>query len=642
MDESLKIRLLKAVGNDSVMQAVLAGMMERTQAEFCAFYTARDRELAYIMVESRELSGRIPEIRGKLANAYRMFTNGMEPSEEEPLEKVYCRRKGANVAYLVGNSKVESYFLVPVSFGSKVRAVLYFGSIRKEAFGRGDIAVFRSLADEGEETSPLIFRMGGEKEILERLLGAIPSGAALVSPDGRIVSANRSFGRILGIDGELPESLYEIGSVSCFSLHGIWEEFSILQKDVTDRELEGTCVPVRCLSVSWARLDDLSEDVGSLILVRDTTAVRDQAEAREELVAMVAHEIRTPLAALKNSLGIVRGADRADTAPFLTSATRTVDRLGRLVDSLIDSSAVRIDERALKVQRHVVRGYLEEISVLFREPMRRKGIDFAIRTSPDCRSLTFDRDRIEQVLQNLLANSIKHVPAGGTISISASPCDGCIPQIVPPALLRYIPRLAFADLCIRDSGSGIPPNVAGEISLLEHMSGRPARGSKGLGLIIAMRLVRMHGGSLVIEEGVRDGSAVHLYLPVDPETAGIVQKYRNLEMRFEEMLARGLTPVVWCVSKEAGDSWPEAVRSWRPAPLVDPARNETPDSAALLWPLTAAFALGLGARIDSSGSARAGLAIGPGDGAGLNALISTALERMEQKRLAPVMKGVDE
>ena len=76
MDESLKIRLLKAIGNDSVMQAVLAAMMERTQAEFCAFYHGAGRELVYIMVESRELSPRIPEIREKLQNTYRMFTNG--------------------------------------------------------------------------------------------------------------------------------------------------------------------------------------------------------------------------------------------------------------------------------------------------------------------------------------------------------------------------------------------------------------------------------------------------------------------------------------------------------------------------------------------------------------------------------------
>ena len=641
MDESLKIRLLKAVGNDSVMQAILANMMERTQAEFCAFYTARDRELVYVMIESRELSSRIPELREKLRNAYRMFTNGLGPAEVEPLESVYYRRTGANVAYLVSNSKIESYFLVPLTFASKVRGVLFFGSIRKEAFGKNDIAVFRSLADEGEEKTPLIFRVGGEKEILEKLLEALPSGAALVSPDGRIVSANRAFRSALQLNGELPENVYEIGSFSCFNLHGIWEEFSILQKNVTDRELEGVCVPERYLTVSWVCLDDLSEDVGSLVLIRDTTPVREQAEAREEMVAMVAHEIRTPLTALKNSLAIVAGGGPGGAARFLSNATRTVDRLGRLVDSLIDSSKARIDERSLKVEPHDVGGYLQEITTLFLEPMRKKGIDFSIRVAEGCSSLTFDGDRIEQVLQNLLANSIKHVPAGGTISISIESCAEPPPRIIPPAVLAYVPRAAFADLCLRDSGTGIPPDVAGRINIAGAASESPARGSKGLGLIIAKRLVRLHGGSLVIEERSGGGSAVHLYLPVDPETARVVQRCGNLELRLEGMLAKGLTPAVCCVLKDPGQSWIDAVRAWRPAPMINPPRNDAPDDAVLLWPLSERFALALAARIDPVEGVRAGWAAGPREGTGLDELLSIAVERMEGAVLAPVMKGAD-
>jgi signal transduction histidine kinase len=640
MDESLKIRLLKAVGNDSVMQAILADMMERTQAEFCAFYTARDRELAYVMIESRELSPRIPELREKLRNAYRMFTNGLGPAEGEPLESVYHHKAGANVAYLVSNSRIESYFLVPLTFASKVRGVLFFGSIRKDAFGKNDIAMFRSLADEGEEKTPLMFRVGGEKEVLERLLETLPYGAALVSPDGRIVGANPMFGETLQLDGELPENIYEIGTSSCFNLHGLWEEFSILQKNVTDREIEGVCVPERYLTVSWVRLDALSEDVGSLAIIRDSTRAHEQAEAREEMVAMVAHEIRTPLTALKNSLAIVGGGTPGDAERFLANATRTVDRLGRLVDSLIDSSTARVDERSLKMESHGVREYLEEITALFIEPMRKKGIEFGIRVDEGSSSLTFDADRIEQVLQNLLANSIKHVPAGGRISISVDSCAAWPPRIIPPALLPHVPRAAFADLCLRDSGAGIPPDVAGRINIAGSSEG-PARRSRGLGLIIAKRLVRLHGGSLVIEEGNAGGSAVHLYLPVDPDTARIVQRCGNLELRLDGMLARGLTAAVRCMVKDSDESWTDAARSWRSVPIIDPPRNEAPEGAMLLWPLTERFALALATRIDPVEGVRAGWAAGPREGTALNELITIAMERLEGAAPAPVLKGAE-
>lgn len=641
MEESLKIRLLKAVGNESVMRSILANMMERTQAEFCAFHTARDREIVYVMIESRELSPRIPELREKLGHAYQMFTNGHPFPDEEPLERLYCRRAGANPAYLASSSKIESYFLVPVTFGSKARGVLFFGSIRKEAFSKNDIAVFRSLADEGEDTTPLGFRVGGDLEILGKLLDAIPSGAALVSPDGRFVSANRSFAEILEINGEFPENVYGIGSVSCFNLHGIWEEFSILQTNVIDREVEGMCVPDRYLAVSWVRLDDLTENVGSLVLVRDTTAAREQVAAREEMEALIAHELRTPLTALKNSLEIVAGSGSTSVDRFLSNAIRTVGRLGRLVDSLIDASAARIDERPLRLETHDVNAYLEEISTLFLEPMRKKSIGFAIQVAPSCANLTFDRDRIEQVLQNLLANSIKHVPEGERISISVSPFDGSPPRILPPVLMRHLPRIAFADLCVRDSGSGIPSGVADEINLGSASPGHPAKASKGLGLLIAKRLARMHGGSLAIEEGTEEGNAVHLYIPADQETAGVVQKYVSLEPRFEWMLAKGLTPAVWCISKEHDEDWSDAVRSWRPAPVINPPRNETLERAALLWSFSDVFALALAARVDAAEGVRAGWAIGPREGAVLGDLIAIAVERMERSLLAPVMKGAD-
>jgi signal transduction histidine kinase len=697
MGESLRIRLLKSVGHDVGMRAALAGMMERTHAEFCAFYTAREREHAYIMLESRELSPRTAEIRDKLKTTYRMFTNRVS-SESEPLERIYWRRNGVNVAYLLGNSKIESYFLVPLMFGSKVRGVIFFGSIRKEAFGRNDIAIFRRLADEGEEKAPLIFRLGGEKEILERLLEVLPSGAALISPDGRIVGVNRAFRDILQLHGELPETVYEVGSASCFNFRGIWEEFGILQRNVIDRELEGIGVPERYLSVTWVRLEDLSEDVASLVLLKDMTASREQAEVREEMMAMVAHELRTPLTALKSSLSILAGVGmqgtdgngvsrgprstvregREDQAPrerFLSNAIRTVDRLGRLADALIDSSAARIDERQFKAEPHNVTEFLVDISTLFVEPMRKKGIDFRIHVDAKSATLTFDRDRLEQVIQNLLANSIKHVPGDGEVSISVSPCITSPESIIPVALLKHIPRVGFADLCLRDSGSGIPQIVADRVNVGGGASDRPARASKGLGLIIAKRLVRLHGGSLVVEEGIENGSVVHLYLPVDQETARVVQRYRVVEARVDEMLAKGLIPTIYCISKKGAPSWSEAAQAWRSIPVINPARSDMSEGSIYLWPLTEEFALALGARFEfaedpqslfgtvdavaalrgsiaEAASApqvpggppggpdiRAGWAAAPREGVRLKELLSIALERLEGAVLAPLMKG---
>lgn len=651
MNDSLKIRLLKAAGNDAAMRAVLVELLDSTQGEFCAFYTAREREIVHIMCESRELARFAPEIREKTRASYRMFTNGFGP-ESEPLERVYVRKEGPHVAYLIGQRGIESYFLVPLSFGSRVRGVLFFGSVRREAFGRGEIAAMRTLAEEGEERDALVYRVGGEREIYARLLGALPFGAAFVAPDGSIASANAAFSRVLGIRSGTPENVFGIAGESPFSLQGIWEEWNVLQRDVVERELAGAGNPPRYLAVSWVAVEGLAEEIASMVIVKDATAAREQAEMREEMIAMVAHELRTPLAALKSSLGIVADGEAGpgaasgagpsgSPAGFIVNSLRTVDRLGRLVDGLIDASPARIDDRPLRVEPQDVRAFLEESSSLFLEPMRRKGIAFRIFVDPDAARLAFDRDRIEQVVQNLLANSMKHVPSGESISITVVPCAACPAQSLPRFLARRLEPLVFADLCVRDTGAGIPPEVARRMNEQPGAADRPVRGAKGLGLVLAQRLIRLHGGTLLVEEGTAGGSAVHLYLPADERTARAVQHYRAAGMRLEEMLSRGLVPAVYAIVKDAPEPWDAVLGRLRPRPVVNPPRGESSAGELLAWPLDARSCVALAERerIVGGEGARVGMARARRDGNGMGDLLAAAFESIDERAAVAAAKG---
>ena len=168
-----------------------------------------------------------------------------------------------------------------------------------------------------------------------------------------------------------------------------------------------------------------------------------------------------------------------------------------------------------------------------------KGIDFTVDVDEACGNLMFDRDRIEQVIQNLLANSMKHVPARGSISISIRPCAALSREDSSRRLAKLHPSMAFAELLLRDSGSGIPREVA-ELSNTTESADRPVRASQGLGLVIAKRLMRMQEDPSSSMRESRMGSAVHLFLPVDQETARIVKRYRALQMKVDEMTAKGL------------------------------------------------------------------------------------------------------
>jgi two-component system phosphate regulon sensor histidine kinase PhoR len=685
MEKSLKIRILKAIGNDRGMPAVLSSLMEQTKAEFCALIAKRETELVYIMAESRDLSPHVPEIREKLKNTFRMFMNAGSSSGQAAIEKIFFKGNGINGGGGRNGSRIESYFLVPIAYGPQVRGVLFIGSVRKEAFGRKDIALFHGLADDSDDKTPIIFRVGGEKEVLERLLDALPSGAALFSPDGRIVNANRIFRELLNMDCDLLESVYNVGKASCFNLHGIWEEYNILQNTIIDRELEGSCVPERYLNVSWVRLDTISPEIGSMALIREITLLREQAEAREEEVTIVAHELRTPLAALKTSLAIVQGSvgmedersnGRQAGPDFLSSAAKTVDRLGRLVDGLVESSAARIDERPLRIESHDSRRFLDEITALFVHPMKIRGIDFTVDVDESCRNLMFDRDRIEQVIQNLIANSIKHVPGGGSISISIRACMDCPAKVFPAELQKLYPSIAFADFVLRDSGSGISRDIAELSNSGESAEKHPVKASKGLGLVIAKRLMRMQGGSLFIDADVEKGSAVHLFLPIDQETARVVKRYRTLQMKVDEMMAKGLASAIFVISKEKSISWDEIAERCRPMPVINPEAKEMKGRDAYLWSLSEGIALALvtrsdcienpaaffgesaagpgagfwtgasaadadcGENVDVSQRLRAGWTVSLREGTDLRDLMSIAMKRMEEGLETHMLKGV--
>ena len=606
MDESLKLRILKAIGDDSVMPTVLSGLMERTKAEFCAFVTMRETELVYIMAESRDLSPHVPEIREKLKNTYRMFTNGRSHPGRRRSRRSFSGETGSMGPTGGAARESRATFSFRSRYGPQVRGVLFVGSVRKEAFGRRDIALFHSLADERDEKTPIVFRVDGEKEILDRFLDALPSGAALFSPDGRIASANGIFRKLMNMDGDLSESVYDVGRLpaSISTASGKSSTFFRAPLSIESSRVRAFPRDISrcrgCASIPFPRRSARSRLSGK----------SRRSESRRKRGKRKSRSSRTSCARLcrlsrPRSRSCRPRATRGTGARALAGPDRTFSRApprrstgsGRLVDGLVESSAARLDERPLKIESHDVRKFLDEITMLFVHPMEIRGIDFSIDVDEACRNLMFDRDRIEQVIQNLLANSMKHVPAGGSISISIRACAGCPARILPVELAKLLPSIAFADLLLRDSGSGIPREVA-ELSNTTESAERPVKASQGLGLVIAKRLVRMQGGSLLIDESIEKGSAVHLFLPVDQETARIVKRYRALQMKVDEMTGKGLASAIFVISKETSISWDEVAEQCRPLPVINPEAKEMGGRDAFLWSLSEGVALALVTRID--------------------------------------------
>lgn len=229
-----------------------------------------------------------------------------------------------------------------------------------------------------------------------------------------------------------------------------------------------------------------------------TTALGESERQRQNMVADIAHELRTPLSVLQGNLrAILDGVYDLDKAEIshLYDETRF---LSRLVDdlrelALADAGQLRLNPRPTSLRRII----LDSVGNLALGA-EAKGVSLTTQVPDDLPHIQADPDRVAQVLRNLLANALLHTPAGGSIAVSTIPTRGMV------------------EVAVVDTGSGIAPED------LPHIFERfwradPARarmGGTGLGLSIAQSLVEAQGGQIWVESKSGQGSAFRFTLPV--------------------------------------------------------------------------------------------------------------------------------
>ncbi len=234
-------------------------------------------------------------------------------------------------------------------------------------------------------------------------------------------------------------------------------------------------------------------------------ALRDSDQRKDEFLAMLAHELRNPMAPIRNCVELLM---RLDVEPKARRAVEIIDRqtrqLTRMVDDLMDVS--RITRGRIELERRpvdlatVIAAAIEAVEPAIRE--RRHAVD--VRSGMPL-TVIGDAARLQQCVVNLLTNSAKYTEPGGNIAV---------------AIERVGDR---AVISVTDDGFGIPPEIQPIVFDLFVQSERTldrAQGGLGIGLSVVRRLVEMHGGSVeVASSGLGFGSTFRILLPVANETA---------------------------------------------------------------------------------------------------------------------------
>jgi signal transduction histidine kinase len=239
-------------------------------------------------------------------------------------------------------------------------------------------------------------------------------------------------------------------------------------------------------------------------------------------LASAAHELKTPLAVIKGyydlllagSLG--RLTDKQQD--ILEESKDSCERLVRLVSMFLNYSALESGKLVLQLRENDLRDCLDELSKRWTEAFQRKGVKLDVNIDASIPTFRFDYQKVQQAAANLLDNSLKHTPTGGSVTLRAGPhfWERRVAALAPVEERRRfrLPRPNSVEVCVADTGPGIAAEHHQEIFEDFVRVDRNTSGM-GLGLAIAKRLIQAHRGKIWVESEAQSGSRFTFLLPMD-------------------------------------------------------------------------------------------------------------------------------
>jgi PAS domain S-box-containing protein len=254
---------------------------------------------------------------------------------------------------------------------------------------------------------------------------------------------------------------------------------------------------------------------GSVTILYDITAEAESQQARDEFVASVSQELRTPMTSitgytdllLGESVGVIGEMQRK----FLQRIKANIERMGSMLNDLIGVTAIDAGQLEIRPTVLDMAEVIEDTIIGARAQLEENEINLSTKLLDDMPPVEADPDSVRQIMSNLLGNAIKSTPAGSSIEISAA-LEGD-PNTISDAPL-------FLRISVKDSGGGINPKDIDRVFERFYRAERPlieGLGETGVGLSIVKSLVEAHGGRVWVESEIGDGSIFHFILPVSDQ-----------------------------------------------------------------------------------------------------------------------------
>jgi two-component system phosphate regulon sensor histidine kinase PhoR len=366
-----------------------------------------------------------------------------------------------------------------------------------------------------------------ERRQLAGVIASIAEGVIICDRVGCLVLSNQAAETLLGQRLEAGMSVQDLSRLLAMRTidgHPLGDEETpfarSLRGDVYQNyELSITIGAGFELFISCSGAPLLAEDTidGAVVVIRDVTAYKRYDAVRDEFVAVAAHELRAPLAAIKGYTDLLvqrtmqdqKASDRDRRGIVMLS--RQIEHLVRLIDNLLDVSRLDTGQLELHLQRVDLIGLIE--ASIDRISIGDANHEFGFN-GPSALEIVCDPLRIQQVFTNLLSNAARYSAAGTAITVDVWR-ERCTSE---QGMLR---ALASSDECVivavRDQGVGMSPEVQSKVFDRYYRANTvTATSGLGLGVYLSREIVLRHGGRIWVDSVPGQGTTFYVLLPINP------------------------------------------------------------------------------------------------------------------------------
>ncbi len=340
-----------------------------------------------------------------------------------------------------------------------------------------------------------------EKGRLAAILSGLTDGVLVTDASSALVMANPAAESLLGfketaaVGRPLIEAVHD---------HDVDAAVSRCLRTASQQQVQTDSLAGRFLRVIAVPLN-VGGVKGALVIVQDLTELRTLQTMRREFVGNVSHELRTPLAGIKAIVDTLRdGAvnDSAVATDFLNRLDAEVDRMTQMINELIELSRIETGSIKLNIGPVDINDVARDVLARLGPQADRKHVALNATLSAGLPSMSADRQRVEQVVTNIVHNAIKFTPSGGSVTVST--------------------KLDAANVLteVTDTGIGISKQDLPHIyeRFFKADKSRSSSGT-GLGLAIAKHTVQAHGGTVWVKSEEGRGSTFGFSLPLSAKTS---------------------------------------------------------------------------------------------------------------------------